>query len=211
MIFWAGILVGGFFIWLAVRIGFFETLALMFNIVISIYTAIFLTPLLIDFIPAAGETTYCHALALVVIATGTFGILHGITYIFLTGQFKVTFPKIFDILFSGALGFLAGFFVLSFVALAITVTPISQNKFLSKIGFSRYSQKANLSYICWWCDKVNSIVSSPDNKITSEQAVNQLLDKANSKEPEKTDERAEPNEPNSLNISTNEENRSPSP
>jgi len=188
MIFWAGILAGGLFTWLAIRIGFFETLAMMFNIVISIYVAIFLTPVLVDYIPAASETSYCNALALVVIAAVTFLILYGITYVFLTGQFKVPFPKIFDILFSGALGFLAGFLVLSFAALIITVTPISQNRFLSRIGFSRYSQKANISYICWWCDLVNSRVSSPDTKITCEQAIDKLLNSMQPKRRDNTDE-----------------------
>jgi hypothetical protein len=44
MVFWAGILVGGLFIWFAVKIGFYEMWATLFNIVISIYIAIFLSP-----------------------------------------------------------------------------------------------------------------------------------------------------------------------
>ena len=50
---------------------------------------------------------------------------------------------------------------------------------------NRNSQQANISYICWWCDLVNSIVSSPDTKITSKQAVEQLLSEMQSKTPEK--------------------------
>jgi uncharacterized membrane protein required for colicin V production len=181
MVFWLGILTGGIFTWFAIKIGFYEMLAMLFNIVISIYVAIFLSPVILNIIPEAGDIPCSNALALAVIGAGTFFILHGITYVFLTGQFKVSFPKLFDLLFTGILGFLAGFLVLSFAALVITVTPISQNRFVKQVGFNKQSQQANLSYMCLWCDMVNLIVSSPDTKITSNQAVEHLLNDAQSK------------------------------
>ena len=213
MVFWLGILTGGFFIWFAMKIGFYEMWAMLFNIVISIYVAIFLTPVLLDIIPEAGDISFCNAFAMVVLAIGTFFILYGITYVFLTGQFKVSFPKLFDILFTGILGFLTGFLVLSFAALVITVTPISQNRFVKQVGFNKQSQQANISYICWWCDLVNSIVSSPDTKITSEQAVEHLLNRTQSKTPDKTAGQTNLStsaEPNDLKAGINEE-RQPNP
>ena len=185
MVFWLGILIGGLFVWLAMKIGFYEMLAMLFNIVISIYVAMFLTPIILDIIPEAGDIPCSNALALAVLGVGTFFILYGITWVFLTGQFKVSFPKSFDILFAGVLGFLTGFLVLSFAAFVITITPLSQNRFFRQIGFNRNSQQANISYICFWCDLVNSIVSAPDSKIISKQAVEGLLDEAQSKTPEK--------------------------
>jgi uncharacterized membrane protein required for colicin V production len=185
MVFWLGILTGGLFTWFAIKIGFYEMWAMLFNIVISVYTAIFLTPVILNIIPEASDIPCCHALALTVLGAGTFCILFGITYVFLTGQFKVSFPKSFDILFAGLLGFLAGFLVLSFAALVITITPLSENRFVRQVGFNRNSQQANISYICWWCDLVNSIVSSPDSKITSKQAVEYLLSETLPKTPEK--------------------------
>jgi len=175
MVFWLGILSGGLFTWFAIKIGFYEMWAMLFNIVISVYVAIFLAPVILNIIPEAGDIPSSQAIALTVLGAGTFCILFGITYVFLTGQFKVSFPKSFDILFAGLLGFLAGFLVLSFAALVITITPISQNRFVRQVGFNRNSQQANISYVCWWCDLVNSIVSSPDTKITSKQAVEHLL------------------------------------
>jgi uncharacterized membrane protein required for colicin V production len=185
MVFWFGILTGGLFIWFAMKIGFYEMLAMFFNIIISIYVAIFLSPVILDIIPEAGDIPCSNALALAVLGVGTFFVLYGITYVFLTGQFKVSFPKSFDILLAGVLGFLAGFLVLSFAAFVITITPISQNRFIKQIGLNRTSQQANISYICFWCDSVNSIVSAPDSKITSKQAVEHLLGEAQSKTPEK--------------------------
>jgi uncharacterized membrane protein required for colicin V production len=185
MVFWLGILSGGLFTWFAIKIGFYEIWAMLFNIVISVYVAIFLTPVILNIIPEAGDIPCCQALALAVLGAGTFCILFGITYVFLTGQFKVSFPKSFDILFAGLLGFLAGFLVLSFAALVISITPISQNRFVRQVGFNRNSGQANISYICWWCDLVNSIVSSPDTKISSKQAVEHLLSETLPTTPEK--------------------------
>jgi signal transduction histidine kinase len=195
MVFWVSILAGGLFAWLAIKMGFYEIWVMLFNIVISIYVAVFLTPVVVDVVPAAGDTAYGNALTLTVTAIGTFLILYAISYIFLTGQFSVSFPKTFDILLAGFLGFLAGFLLSSFAALIITATPISQNTFVSEVGFNRQSQQANISYICWWCDLVDSIVSSPDKQTTSEQTINQLLNSGQSKAREETGEEAEPNKP----------------
>jgi hypothetical protein len=206
MIFWVCILVGGFFTWLAIRIGFFESLALLFNIVISIYVAIFLTPVILEKFSAAGDMFCGHALALASVAIGTFLILYGITYVFLTGQFKVSFPSVFEIIFAGLLGFFTGFLVSSFAALIITASPLSQNSLISKIGFNKVSLRDNISYICLFSDSVNRIVSLPDNDVTSGQIIDELLENARRKEQETAKRQAElnqsgePNEPNeSLN------------
>jgi len=183
MIFWMSVLAGGLFVWLAVRMGFFETWAMLFNIVISIYLSIFLGPAILDFIPDAANTSYCNALILVVTAAAAFLVLHGLTYVFFTSQFKVAFPRVFDVIFAGVLGFLTGFLVLSFAALVITATPVSNNQFLGHVGFNRDSQQANISYVCWWCDLVNSIVSLPESEVTTNQIVSQLL----SSQPPNTD------------------------
>ena len=203
MIFWAGILAGVISTWLAIKKGFYETLVMLFNIVISVYLSIFLTPVIADFIPSANDTLYCNALALTVIAIGTFLVLYGITYVFLTGQFKVKFPKIFEILFTGLLGFFIGFLLLSFAAFIMTVTPISQNRFISQIGFNKQSQQANISYICWWCDLVNAVVASSDEKITCEFIMDELLKSAEQKDPDTVNEIYEANEPAEPNDAIN--------
>ena len=194
MIFWAAILAGVISTWLAIRKGFFETMVMLFNIVISVYVSIFLTPVIIKLVPAANDTLYGNALALTVIAIGTFMALYGIAYVFLTGQFKVKFPKIFEILFTGLLGFLIGFLILSFVAFVMIVTPISQNRFVSQIGLNKNSQQANISYICMWCDLVNKVTASSGEKITCESIMDELIKSAEQKEPDEVNEPAEPDD-----------------
>lgn len=195
MVFWLAILAGALFAWIATRLGFFETWAAMFNIIISVYVAVFLAPVIIDDVPAAGETAWGIVLTLAAIAIGAFLILHGTTYAFITGRANVSFPKIFDTVLAGVLGFLAGFLVLSFVTLLVRVAPISQARLVDGTGLGRASQQANISYICWWCDLVNTVASDRDNKVASEQAVNELLSAARSKAKPETSERAEPNQP----------------
>ncbi len=202
MIFWTAILVGALFVWFAIKLGFYDTLVMLFNIVISIYVAIFLTPVIIDFVPAAGDISCGNALTLITLAAGTFFILFGISYTFITGPYNISFPKIFNILFAGLLGFLAGFLLLSFAAFLICVTPISQNKFANEIGLNIQSQQANISYICWWCDLVHSIVSFKDSRQSTEQAINLCLQSAEKKTREESVEHASPNKPPDANVPT---------
>jgi hypothetical protein len=197
--FWIGILVGATFVWFAIKLRFYQTWALVFNIIISIYLAVYLRPTIVN-IPAVGDTPYNNALTMVVIAVASFLILHGISYIFLTSQFNVSFPKIFDTLGSGLLGFLAGFLVWSFLSLLIYITPASQNTSVKGIFTDKF-QKTTVSYVSRFCNLVNALVSSQDNGHSAKQTISKLLLKgAESKtqvkqaEPEKPVEPAEPNE-----------------
>lgn len=190
MIFWVGILVGGFFVWLAIGRGFYEMWTMLFNVVISIYTAVYLTPVIVDIIPAAGETDYGNALTLAAVAAAVFVILYVISLTFLTGQFKVAFPKIFDNLGAGTLGFLGGFLIWSFAVLLISATPIGKNDFARSIGLgSKVGQTSN-PYLCWWCDLINTAAASDDSQ-SAQEAVAWLLDQAE----DKTLQDPDPNEP----------------
>ena len=200
MTFWVAILAGALCAWFAFKRGFYDTLAMLFNIVVAIYVAIFLAPVIIDLIPAAGEISAGNVLTLLAIAAGIFFILHGISYTFITGQFNVSFPKLFDIVFAPLLGFLAGFLLLSLAAFLICVTPISQNRFAGKIGLNRYSQQANISYLCWWCDLVHSVTSSEDGPQSTEQAIEWYFHRPEKKTGEESIEYAEPNESPDVNV-----------
>ena len=199
MAFWLGILVGGIFAWFAIKLRFYQTWALTFHIIISIYLAIYLRPAIVN-IPAIGDNLYSSVLALLVIAAASFLILHSVSYIFLTGQFDIRFPKIFDTLGTGILGFLTGFLIWSFFSLLIYITPAPQNSLMKDIGFTSEFQQISISYISRFCNLVNAVVSSQDNKYSAEHIINQLLkDTALKKRPEKTRPEepttAEPNEP----------------
>ena len=196
MVFWLGILVGGAFAWLAIKMGFYETWALLFNIIISIYLAVFLGPIIADIAPIARNTAYNNALSMIATAIGAFLILHGISYTFFTGQFTVSFPKMFNTIGSGFLGFLSGFLVWSFVSLLIFITPISQQPIAKEIGFGSQFEQANVPYIYWWCNLVSTVVSPRDNEYTAKQAISGLLKMLKSERKKAQAKRAEPAEPN---------------
>lgn len=197
MAFWIGILAGGIFAWFAIKMRLYQTWALTFNIIISIYLAIYLRPTITS-IPSVGNDPSSSVLTLLTIALGSFAILQGISYIFLTGQFNVSFPKVFDTLGTGILGFLTGFLVWSFLSLLIYITPASRNSILKEIGFTGEFKQTSISYVSSFCDLVNAVVSSQDNKHSAEYTIDQLLkNTAHRKQVEKVEPEkpAEPNEP----------------
>lgn len=175
MVFWIGILFGILFAWLAVKSGFYESWILLFNIVIAVYLAIFLGPVIADILPVARGSAYNTALCMIISGGGAFLILHGISYILFTGQFSVPFTKTFDTCVAGFLGFLAGFLVWVFLSLLICITPISQNPFVSELDFTGSFQQTGVPYAGWWCDCVHSIAASKDSNITGEEAIGALL------------------------------------
>ncbi len=194
MAFWIGILVGGTFAWLAIKLRFYQTWTLIFNIIISIYLSLYLRPVIVN-IPAVGNTPYSNALTMATVALASFLILYGISYTFLTGQFNVSFPTVFDVLGAGVLGFLAGFLVWTFLSLLIYITPVSQNTFVKGAGFNDGYRETAVSYISRFCNLVNAVVSSPDEESSAEQTISKLLKGPESKAWEKTLEKPKPAEP----------------
>ncbi|MGE5293425.1 MAG: CvpA family protein [Solirubrobacterales bacterium] len=195
MIFWIAILTGALFVWLAVRRGFYETWALLFNVIVAIYVAIFLAPAMARFVPMPGGAAWCMALSMFVLAGGVFALLHGVSWVFLTGQFSVRFPSVFDVIFSGLLGFVAGFLILSFVALTLSTTPLAQHKIVTTLGLGRQGQTANVVSLSRCCDLIHSRVGFAGSG-TTQTAVERLLQTSDelttSDKPAPTD----PNEPN---------------
>ena len=177
MVFWIANLVGGVLVWVAVRLGFYQTWVLCFNTIVSVYLAIFLAPIVVEFAPGTGGfSSYCMALSMAVLAGGCFAILQGLSFVFLTGQFSIPFPQVFDIVLSGLLGFLAGFLVLSFVALVITTTPLAEHGMVSGVGLNKQSQQTNLSTIAWCCDLVHSFAPPEAEDKATQAAVERLLE-----------------------------------
>jgi hypothetical protein len=183
MMFWIAILAGVLFVWLAVRVGFYETWVLFFNIVIAIYVSVFLAPLLAELAPApSGAASYHVALCMTVLAGGCFALLQGLSFVFLTGQYHIPFPRVFDIVLSGVLGFAAGFLTLSFVALVLTMTPLAENKIAGIFGLSKASPShttvgnPNLACITRCCDLIHSCAGFHDAGNTTEAAIQKLLE-----------------------------------
>jgi uncharacterized membrane protein required for colicin V production len=197
MAFWIGIILSAAFLWSAVKLGFYETWAMFFNMIISTYLAVFLKPTIANTVPSSVETPYGNMLTVLASAAVIFLLLQAVSYTFFTGHFTVTLPKILDVIASGFLGFLAGFFVWSFVTLLISISPIAKDPLVQEIGFNTQLEQTTIPYLCRWCNVVNAIVAVPANKQTTQQAIELLRPQApvrKAQKPSKTASR-EPDKP----------------
>ena len=175
MVFWLAVAVGGIFAWVGVQIGFYATWILFFHLLLAAYAAIFLTPVIIANVPAATTTDYGYAMIFMCVAVATLCIAYGICFACLTGHLRVEFPKIFDGIGAGLLGFQAGFLVLSFLSFTFCLTPLAQNDFAKKLRLDAPAQKSNIAFLCWWCDRVHGLVSRPGDQPSSGKEVADLL------------------------------------
>jgi len=178
MVFWIGILIAAGFAYSAIKLGFYHAWTMLFNVAIAVYVGIQLGPAIEDFVPATSGQ-YGRTLAVLTAGAGTFLILHGISYVFLIGQFEVTFPRGFNTLVGGLMGFLAGFMIWSFAVLVVCTTPFSERAFVKEIGLDgRTFEEAKMQpYLVWWCSLVNKVVASGDSKAGPEQVIKDLLTK----------------------------------
>ena len=133
MMSWHAILAGIILALVGIRKSFFPMWSILCNILISIYMGIMLTPMIIEIIPGAGWFNYRCGVSTAGVAIVTFVILQIFASNFITGKFKVSFPKIIDEAGAGILGFIAGYLACSFILFAICITPLSRQPFLRKI------------------------------------------------------------------------------
>jgi hypothetical protein len=170
MAFFCAVAAGGLFAWIAVQIGFYAAWILFFNLLLSAYMAIALTPVLIANVPDVATTPYGYALSLLCIAIATLAIAYGLTYACVSGRLRAAFPRAFDNVGAGLLGFLAGFLTWSFLTFAFCLTPVSQLGVCTAFGFDAQSQKTNTAFLCWWCDRLHGFVSAVDTPSSKDSA-----------------------------------------
>lgn len=130
MVLLASIIIGAAFGIAAAKKGFYSSWALLVNITVSVYLALFLAPTILETVPEGwdlAESPYALAGCLAVVAVAAFSILHAIAVIFFTGQFSFSFPRVFNTVGAGLAGFVSGFLVCGFLSLIILAIPIWQD------------------------------------------------------------------------------------
>jgi hypothetical protein len=179
MAFWVAILIGVLFAWVAVKKGFFESLVLLFNLVVSVYLAVFLAPTVARLTPAIdGAPAYKMAITMLIVGGGCFAILFGISFVLLTGQFRIAFARVLDVIGAGAMGFVSGFLAWSFIALMVTTTPLSDHWLFRYAGLSREAEQPNVAGIAWCCDRIHSVAGIDPTGYPTQAAVSRLLDES---------------------------------
>jgi hypothetical protein len=178
MIFWVGILIAACFTYSAIKLGFCQAWTLLFNVVIAVYLGIRLGPMLEEIMPLGGQ--YGRTIILMTTGLGAFLILQGISYVFLIGQFEVTFPRALNLLGSGLFGFLAGFLCWAFAVLVFCTTPLCENDYVKETGLcaKSFEETKMQSYLAWWCSAVDVLASSSDSQNNADKAVKNLLVKS---------------------------------
>ncbi|MCH8192704.1 MAG: hypothetical protein IIA65_01645 [Planctomycetes bacterium] len=172
MLFWIAILVGIVVGTLATRIGFYETLVHSFNLSVSVYLAVFLTPFVVTHVPATVEIPTGLPLTLAGLVVGSFILLYGISYLLFTGQFTIAFPKVIDLPLSALVGFLAGRLMVSFLAVILSITPSPWVETLLGQGILETHTKALRSS----CDRIHRFVRAGEPAINTGHILAWLAD-----------------------------------
>ena len=156
MIFWFAVVAGVIFAVIGIRKSFFPMWAMLFNILVSIYLSIMLSPLIVQIRPDLEQLRYYLAACVAVIAIMIFVILQVITTSFLADISESLCPKFFDNIGAGILGFLSGYVVFGFVFLVICIMPFSKLPFMKGFCGDGVSTPAGVKPVVKACDFIAS-------------------------------------------------------
>jgi hypothetical protein len=129
----AGVL---FAVW-GYRMGFYVIWAVLFNIAISIYLSVMLTPAVAAFLPALfpagvkqGEPGFWYAYAglSAAVAFISFLVLQITAMTYFTGTFNISLPKLMENLGAAAIGFVAGYILWGFICFVVLIMPIKESQ-----------------------------------------------------------------------------------
>ena len=161
MILVLAILVGVVFAVIGIRKGFFGMWLVLFNILISIYVGVMLSPTLVAIRPDMEQAHYYLAAFIAVTSVLIFVVLETIAISFFGEVGECFCPKIFDTAGAGALGFLAGFCVLSFVYFIACIMPFSKEPFMKGVCGDGVSAPSGVKPVMKACDFVSSASLQP--------------------------------------------------
>jgi hypothetical protein len=202
MLFWIGIIIALGFAYSAIKLGFYQAWTLLFNTIIGIYLGIRLGPMVQQYLPISDQ--YNMTLSMLATGLGTFLILQAISYVFLIGQFEVTFPKVVNMAGSAIFGFITGLLFWSFGVFLFCTTPFCEKPVIKEAGFGavQFEQAKMQSYLGWWCKFVDTLVASP-RRDNADKVIKDLLEgtaKKNTQIISQQPIRADANEPNEPNL-----------
>lgn len=124
MAFWMTVLISLGVALLYSRRGLYEGLVLAFNLNLSVYLALYLTPTLVTRVPTATDIPGGLSLAVLLLFSLCLGILCVVSFFLFTGQYSVRLARVLDWLGGGIAGGFTGFLGASFFILILTLTPM---------------------------------------------------------------------------------------
>ena len=152
-----GILLG----MIGVKRGFLKTWALLFNILVSIYIGVMLSPTFVAFRPEMGQEYSYLAAFIVVTSLAIFVVLQMIVSVFFSELAECFCPKIFDTVGAAILGFLGGFCIISFVFVVVCIMPFSKKPNLKGVCGDGSSTPVGVEGVVKACDFVSTVSLQP--------------------------------------------------
>jgi len=161
MILFLAVVVGMGFAVIGVRKAFFPMWLLLFNILISIYVGVMLSPTLVAIRPDMEQQPYYLSIFIAVTSAMLFVLLQTIASVFFAELADCFCPKIFDTAGAAVLGFLAGLCLFSFVYFIVCIMPFSKNPSAKGLFGDGLSAPAGVKPVAGACDFVSSVSLQP--------------------------------------------------
>jgi hypothetical protein len=153
------IIVGILLAFVCVKKGIFPSWAIFVNVVIAVYAAVMSAPYFLKMISGGGvadDFSYHVVVAMVTTAGMIFAVLQIIATIFITGNYVVTFPKIFGHIASGVFGFAAGKIIASFLILILCITPLAAKPAMARFNLRSEEPAKELTSLIYMCNFMSS-------------------------------------------------------
>jgi hypothetical protein len=190
MAFWIAIFMGLIVALIYSRRGFYEALILAFNLNLSMYLALYVTPTLLAEVPTAIEIPGGLALVVLMIFALSFGLLFAASFVLFTGQYSVPIAKVLDWFGGGIMGCLTGFLGTSFLLMVVTLKPMPG----VPACVYQMNTSTNMQVVCSTCDKIHYWVGA-DRSVRAKDVVTWLMEKAEERPDPVIDPNSDPNTP----------------
>jgi hypothetical protein len=150
----AAIAMGVLFAVCGYRWGFYTIWAMLFNLLISIYLGVMLSPTVAGFMPTLfpagtrqteGNFWYVYAVIVAGVALVSFMILQITSMTYFTGTFNISLPKLLENLGALVAGFLAGYVLWGFICFLVLIMPVSKDQPLLLKSFTADQQSKEIS------------------------------------------------------------------
>jgi hypothetical protein len=136
------------------RWGFYTIWAMFFNLLISIYLSVMLSPTVAGFMPtlfpagtrqSEGIFWYVYAAIVASVALISFIILQVTAMTYFTGTFNISLPKLLENLGAMFIGFVAGYILWGFLCFLVLIMPIKKEQLILFKSFTTDPQSREIS------------------------------------------------------------------
>jgi hypothetical protein len=169
----AAIAMGVVFAVCGYRWGFYAIWAMLFNLLISIYLGVMLSPTVAGLLPTLfpasarqneGTFWYVYAAIIAGVAIVSFIILQITAMTYFTGTFNISLPKLLENLGAMFIGFVSGYILWGFICFLVLIMPVSKNQpvLLESFTADQQSKEISMPTISKVTNIINAISLQPN-------------------------------------------------